>query len=111
MEDNVPGFIGYPITREGELYSRRVERSPHKFGKWHKLRLSKKVRVKVRLYKDGMGYDLSISRLVALVYVYNPNPSRFNEVMHLDNKRSITLFIELKSETLWNKDFLLYYIT
>lgn len=26
-------------------------------------------------------------------------------------KRSITLFIELKSETLWNKDFLLYYIT
>lgn len=85
MEDNVPGFIGYHITREGELYSRRVERSPHKFGKWHKLRLSKKVRVKVRLYKDGMGYDLSISRLVALVYVYNPNPSRFNEVMHLDN--------------------------
>lgn len=84
MEDNVPGFIGYHITREGELYSRRVERSPHKFGKWHKLRLSKKVRVKVRLYKDGMGYDLSISRLVALVYVYNPNPSRFNEVMHLD---------------------------
>ena len=50
MEDNVPGFIGYHITREGELYSRRVERSPHKFGKWHKLRLSKKVRVKVRLY-------------------------------------------------------------
>lgn len=28
---------------------------------------------------------MSISRLVALVYVYNPNPSKFNEVMHLDN--------------------------
>lgn len=85
MEDNVPGFIGYHITRDGKLYSRRIERSPYKFGKWHKLRLSKKARVKVKLYKDGRGYNLSISRLVALVYVYNPNPSKFNEVMHLDN--------------------------
>lgn len=106
MEDNVPGFIGYHITRDGKLYSRRIERSPYKFGKWHKLRLSKKARVKVKLYKDGRGYNLSISRLVALVYVYNPNPSKFNEVMH-----SITLFIEFKSETLWSKDYLLYYIT
>ena len=47
MEDNVPGFIGYHITRDGKLYSRRIERSPYKFGKWHKLRLSKKARVKV----------------------------------------------------------------
>lgn len=93
MEDNVPGFIGYHITRDGKLYSRRIERSPYKFGKWHKLRLSKKARVKVKLYKDGRGYNLSISRLVALVYVYNP------------------LFIEFKSETLWSKDYLLYYIT
>lgn len=76
MEDNVPGFIGYHITRDGKLYSRRIERSPYKFGKWHKLRLSKKARVKVKLYKDGRGYNLSISRLVALVYVYNPNNSR-----------------------------------
>ena len=85
MEDNVPGFIGYHITRDGKLYSRRIESSPYKFGKWHKLRLSKKARVKVKLYNDGRGYNLSISRLVALVYVYNPNPSKFNEVMHLDN--------------------------
>lgn len=45
MEDNVLGFIGYHITRDGKLYSRRIERSPYKFGKWHKLRLSKKARV------------------------------------------------------------------
>lgn len=50
MEDNVPGFIGYHITRDGKLYSRRIERSPYKFGKGHKLRLSKKARVKVKLY-------------------------------------------------------------
>lgn len=66
MEDNVPGFIGYHITRDGKLYSRRIERSPYKFGKWHKLRLSKKARVKVKLYKDGRGYNLSISRLLSL---------------------------------------------
>lgn len=63
MEDNVPGFIGYPITRDGKLYSRRIERSPYKFGKWHKLRLSKKARVKVKLYKDGRGYNLGNSRI------------------------------------------------
>ena len=50
MEDNVPGFIGYHITKDGELYSRRIERSPNKFGKWRKLKLSKKSRVKVILY-------------------------------------------------------------
>lgn len=32
MEDNVPGFIGYHITRDGKLYSRRIERSPSKFN-------------------------------------------------------------------------------
>ena len=85
MKDNVPGFIGYHITKYGELYSRRVDKSPYKFGKWRKLKLSKKRRVKVKLYRGQVGYNLSISRLVALVYVYNPNPYKFNEVMHLDN--------------------------
>lgn len=45
MEDNIPGFIGYHITKDGELYSRRIERSPNKFGKWRKLKLSKKRRL------------------------------------------------------------------
>ena len=31
MEDNVPGFPGYHVTRSGNVYSRRVERSPNKF--------------------------------------------------------------------------------
>ena len=59
IEDNIPGFIGYHITKDGELYSRRIERSPNKFGKWRKLKLSKKSRVKVRLYKGRVGYTLS----------------------------------------------------
>lgn len=46
MKDNVPGFIGYHITKYGELYSRRVEKSPYKFGKWRKLKLSKSVELR-----------------------------------------------------------------
>lgn len=77
MEDNVPGFIGYHITRDGKLYSRRIERSPYKFGKWHKLRLSKKARVKVKLYKDGRGYNKrSLSRILLL------HPNTINRVLN-----------------------------
>jgi hypothetical protein len=32
MEDNVPGFPGYHVTRSGNVYSRRVERSPLEIG-------------------------------------------------------------------------------
>lgn len=49
MEDNVPGFPGYHVTRSSKSYT------------------------------------LSLSRLVALIHVYKPNPSMFNEVMHIDN--------------------------
>lgn len=30
MEDNVPGFPGYHVTRSGNVYSRRVERVSRK---------------------------------------------------------------------------------
>lgn len=107
MKDNIPGFIGYHITKYGELYSRRVEKSPYKFGKWRKLKLSKKRRVKVKLYRGQVGYNLSISRLVALVYVYNPNPYKFNEVMHLDidlgkSRVYISRRLRVSRKTLYN---------
>ena len=38
MGDNVPGFPGYHVTRSGNVYSRRVERSPNKFRDWHLLK-------------------------------------------------------------------------
>lgn len=87
MEDNVPGFPGYHVTRSGNVYSRRVERSPNKFRDWHLLKttLKRNGRVKVVLYRSSKSYTLSLSRLVALIHVYNPNPSMFNEVMHIDN--------------------------
>lgn len=53
MEDNVPGFPGYHVTRSGNVYSRRVERSPNKFRDWHLLKttLKRNGRVKVVLYR------------------------------------------------------------
>lgn len=77
MEDNVPGFPGYHVTRSGNVYSRRVERSPNKFRDWHLLKttLKRNGRVKVVLYRSSKSYTLSLSRLVALIHVYNPNPS------------------------------------
>lgn len=87
MEDNVPGFPGYHVTRSGNVYSRRVERSPNKFRDWYLLKttIKRNGRVKVVLYRSSKSYTLSLSRLVALIHVYNPNPSMFNEVMHIDN--------------------------
>lgn len=70
MEDNVPGFPGYHVTRSGNVYSRRVERSPNKFRDWHLLKttLKRNGRVKVVLYRSSKSYTLSLSRLVALIH-------------------------------------------
>lgn len=62
MEDNVPGFSGYHVTRSGNVYSRRVERSPNKF----KISLRKKRRLD-KLIKLGrsriyIGKRLKVSR-------------------------------------------------
>ena len=74
MGDNVPGFPGYHVTRSGNVYSRRVERSPNKFRDWHLLKttIKRNGRVKVVLYRSSKSYTLSLSRLVALIHVYNP---------------------------------------
>lgn len=87
MKDNIPGFIGYHITKYSDIYSRRVEKSHQKFGAWHQLKISIKsgLRPQIVLYRDKKGYTFKVHRLVALVYVYNPKPKEFNEVMHLDN--------------------------
>ena len=61
MEDNVPGFPGYHVTRSGNVYSRRVERSPNKFRDWHLLKttLKRNGRVKVVLYRSSKSYYLN----------------------------------------------------
>lgn len=59
MEDNVPGFPGYHVTRSGNVYSRRVERSPNKFRDWHLLKTTLKRNGRSRIY---IGKRLKVSR-------------------------------------------------
>lgn len=92
-KDNVPGFPGYFVSKYGKIYSRRLERSSNKFTNvWRKLKCrpnyARDGRVRsprLKLYnKDGYR-NVSLARLVAIIWVYNPFPNRYNEVMHLDN--------------------------
>lgn len=62
MEDNVPGFPGYHVTRSGNVYSRRVERSPNKFRDWHLL--------KTTLKRNGRVIEGSYHKLLGLRISY-----------------------------------------
>ena len=87
MKDNIPGYPGYHVTKDGKVYSR-------KFGAW--------VRKASFLTKphDGRncGYEyvvlnvdnkqkgLGVHKAVALAYI--PNPHNYPIVMHKDNNRT-----------------------
>ena len=73
MEDNILGFPGYHITREGKLYNKGhpVKTFFHKGYERTKLRNNK------------VSKNVKIHRLVAEAYI--PNPNNLPVVMHLDN--------------------------
>lgn len=91
--DNIPNFPGYFVSKFGRVYSRRLERCSDKFTNvWRELKYrpnhAKDGRVRsprLRLYNKYGYYNISLARLVAIIWVYNPFPNRYNEVMHLDN--------------------------
>ena len=73
MEDNILGFPGYHITREGKLYNKGhpVKTFFHKGYERTKLRNNK------------VSKNVKIHRLVAEAYI--PNPNNLPVVMHLDD--------------------------
>lgn len=94
--DNIPGLVGYHITRGGTLYS-RFDKSGHltprigyprngKPGEYHPL-----VWTKVKFNKNKRGYLFTqrqgkcyyAHRLVAMAYI--PNPDNKEEVDHINN--------------------------
>lgn len=88
MKENIPGYPGYHITKDGKVYT-------HKSGGW-KLRKtsnsSSTGRIRVRINSKW----LQVSRLVALAWVKNPNPDIYDVVMHLDNNPENNYYKNLK---------------
>lgn len=97
--DNIPGLVGYHITRGGTLYS-RFDKSGHltprigyprngQPGEYHPL-----VWTKVKFNKNKIGYLFTqrqgkcyyAHRLVAMAYI--PNPDNKPEVDHINNNKA-----------------------
>ena len=88
MKDNIPGFMGYYVSKTGSVYSRYVRGSRGKLSNEFTPLIPKK-RPKyysVSLYRDGKSTKIFVHRLVATVYV--PNPKNKPCVCHKDNDRT-----------------------
>ena len=97
--DNIPGLVGYHITRGGTLYS-RFDRSGHltprmgyprngKPGTYHMLmwvKVKPHTNQRGYLFKQIKGKCYYIHRLVALAYI--PNPDNKPEVDHINNNKA-----------------------
>ena len=84
MKGNIPYFDCYHVTREGNVYSKYRDRVT-----WRKMAKRKKnngyLIVSLRNNK-GIKYTFNIHRLVALIYI--PNPDNKPCVGHKDNNRT-----------------------
>ena len=85
MKDNIPGFIGYHVSKTGNVYSSYVRGSRGKLSNdFTPLRPKKRPKYySVSLYRDGKSIKIFVHRLVAMVYL--SNPKNLPVVMHLDN--------------------------
>lgn len=97
--DNIPGLVGYHITRGGTLYS-RFDKSGHltprigyprngKPGTYHMLmwvKVKPHTNQRGYLFKQIKGKCYYIHRLVALAYI--PNPDNKPEVDHINNNKA-----------------------
>ena len=87
LEDNIPGYPGYYISRRGKVYSRWDVNGKGILCKRYHIKqphLNKNGRYVVELSQPGIGTTKwLLHRLVALVYL--PNPECLPYVCHKDN--------------------------
>lgn len=83
FKDNVPGFPGYHVTSDGKVYSMKCRFGQRPKAFLLKPRLCNNGYYRVGLYKDGIKYEWRLHRLVATVYI--PNPDNLPLVCHIDN--------------------------
>lgn len=98
-QSNVPGIPGLYVTKHGRVYHKLID------GKWHeaiyiidikatKNRSVTPENVGIRISYKHQKY--SVSRLVAMVWVSNPDPNNKVVVMHLDNDHLNNSYLNLK---------------
>lgn len=73
FKDNVPGFPGYHVTKDGEVYSMKCRSGKRPKAFKLKPRLSSNGYYRIGLYKDGIKYERRLNRLVAMIYIPNPD--------------------------------------
>lgn len=81
-KDNIPGHIGYHITKDGIILSRY--RGKELTTTYHTKRVSVQPNGYLKVILHGKQY--LVHRLVAMVYI--PNPDNLPIVMHLDDNRT-----------------------
>ena len=73
MKDNIPGFIGYHVSRTGNVYSRYTRGSRKLSNEFTSLKPKKRPKYySVSLYRNGKATKIFVHRLVAEVYIPNP---------------------------------------
>nr|UVX81760.1 MAG: zinc-binding loop region of homing endonuclease [Bacteriophage sp.] len=85
MKENIPGYPGYHVTRDGKVYSCLIRGGSSKRGPW-KLKssvITKTGHEQVILRTPKGSHSKGIHKLVALAYI--PNPNNYPIVRHLDD--------------------------
>lgn len=75
-KDNIPGYPNFYVSKRGRVWKRVRD------GTWKELRYIKNP-TKGYLYVSLKGEQFRLNRLVAIIYI--PNPNNYPIVMHLDN--------------------------
>lgn len=98
FKDNVPGYPGIYVTKDGRIRSNRSKRwlKPSIGSNSKRCGSYKYLRVNVRPSDKDHCTRTKISKLVALAWVPNPKPEEYNVVMHLDNNPLNNYYKNLK---------------
>lgn len=75
-KDNIPGYPNFYVSKRGRVWKRVRD------GTWKELRYIKNP-TRGYLYVSLKGEQFRLNRLVAIIYI--PNPNNYPIVMHLDN--------------------------
>ena len=102
FKDNVPGYPGIYVTKDGRIRSNRSKRwlKPSIGSNSKRCGSYKYLRVNVRPSDKDHCTRTKISKLVALAWVPNPKPEEYNVVMHLDNNPLNNYYKNLKWGTM-----------